>query len=189
METLEELRTALRSAQWYSRLDQPFDHPWVICVSNLERPEIDEPWWWITSILLEEEQDPFHGEFLNVGSQRVELTRDIVKIALASYRTAPEHPALRAFGWDHYEAAKLCLMHACRFAAREIVLEQQGGWSLVVDLFCRGHYPFGVAQSGRTVVLGKSRSPVSTEAWKYTGPEAPPIKATARLTTYESYSS
>ncbi|KAF0813493.1 hypothetical protein IGB42_01844 [Andreprevotia sp. IGB-42] len=107
-----------------------------------------------------DEADPIHGDALlavakstgqEPGFKAAKLAA--FKVAGTSQRNAQLHPALKSGATNLAETACMGGRHACRMAAAEAFLGQEGFWYRVVQCYANGHWPLGLLPGNRVLVL------------------------------------
>ena len=174
MNTLDQLKQRISSACWFSRIgkDDFEEQPNFIHLPDLEE------WRHITGILPNEpvpklfdegmerlptgrnEEDPIHGNVLKEratalgkSSEFSQCAMDIYKMTLNALRPFQGHDLLKVGPHDFTEGARGAVLFASRQAAYEILLSEPGFWCRAMEVFCSGHWPFGLMPDGKIVVL------------------------------------
>lgn len=167
--TLAELKTLLKETNWFNRLTEndvdtkyiriPSLAPWGSQPTGdaLLEQLADEMEWLPSS---RDQVDPIYGvtleqqaESLSKKEEYVPLILDVYQTTLTSLRAFKGHPALRIGPHDFMEVARSSAFYAARRAAYEILLEKPAFWCDLIRLYHSGHWPCGILQDKRIVVL------------------------------------
>jgi hypothetical protein len=167
--TLEELAKIAKEAAWFQCLTLPDVTEEFVRISNLAPwanqsntdpmldPIADEMSWLPST---RDQLDPIHGETLErrveENGKKVEfapLILDLQKTAIISLRSFVGHPALQIGPHDFTEAARGAALYAVRRAAYEALLGEPGSWCRLMRVYDAGHWPCGILDDGRVVVL------------------------------------
>ena len=157
---LEELRSCLKDARWFSRVGEFRERGGVLRLASLEGAFTDgRVWEWLPTDASAE--DPIHGDSLRsladslgVGLERRGTAVEVYRLALESLRKVGQsHPSFRVGPHDMLPAAKGAAAYAARMAATEIVVSRHGFWCSLIPLYVEGYYPCGYTEQGRVVVF------------------------------------
>ena len=157
---LEELKSCLRDARWFSRVGECQEREGVLRLPSLESAFTDDrDWEWLPTDARTE--DPIHGDSLRsladslgLGLGRRESVTEVYQLTLESLRKVGQsHPSFRVGPHDMLPAAKGAAAYAARMAAAEVVVCRQGFWCSLIPLYVEGYYPCGYTEQGRVVVF------------------------------------
>jgi hypothetical protein len=169
---LDELKTSLQNARWFTRLGEfvgrqhmipirrreadgfsmivYFDHP--------EGPALKVAWEWLPTT--KDQPDPIHGDRLRalaaeMGKEQElrESALEIYKKTLTSLRNLYKNPLFKVGPHDETEAAKGGALYAARMASAEIVMNKPGFWCLTIPLYVDGYWPCGITEKRELLVF------------------------------------
>lgn len=167
--TFDDLEQLIADAAWFQRPTLPNVDDRYVRITSLapwaDRPTndaeleriADEMSWLPTS---RDQADPIHGELLVERAaslaRQSEFARralETQKSTLVSLRSFHGHPALRVGPHDFTEAARGAAIFTTRQATYETLLSEPSFWCDLLRLYHAGHWPCGVLNDGRAVVL------------------------------------
>ena len=154
--TLEELRTMLATAQWFTRCGQFVASQGTV---SLEAVASSEDWDWLPTT--QSQADPIHQDTLakvaaemGIDTQRREAELAAARNCLRSLRTVPESvPILVEPPHDFTYPAKGAAQFASRMAAREIVVGRGGFWCRTIQFYNDGYWPCGFFAENQQLVV------------------------------------
>ena len=170
--TLDELRTRIAGAAWFSRLGRfesvvgyqaVGEEEWRRGIARAVRTELlgenhqglVEQWLPTTR----DQPDPIREDELKALEETSDrrALRDarvaVFGLTLRSLRGRSDSELLRIGRTDLSIAARGAAGYAMRRAATEILLDSRGFWCELADLYHRGHWPFGIRGAGLVAVL------------------------------------
>lgn len=170
---------AISSAQWFTRIGEAEESAFVVPIKDLAgwrefissaregefgAGQAREPAYpysamsWLPTT--NDEPDPIHGTALATAANEKGLASELVaakiaafKIAVQSQRSCGEIPAFKSGGTDLTGAALSGARYACRMAAAETLLGQEGFWCKLVQIYCQGNWPLAILPDRKVVVL------------------------------------
>jgi len=170
--TVDELKTYVVNAEWFTRLGQFPGGPGRVPLPNLEAwrhnglgkfvdpsPSIPDDMIWLPTSWGQE--DPIHGEALRAAAIQLgreqtirQVGLDMYKTALRSLRAMDRQQGLFRVGASNFaNAAEGAALYAVRQAVSEIMVKQEGFYCALIPLYAAGYWPCGITTQGELVVL------------------------------------
>lgn len=171
MMTLDELTAHISSARWFSNLGRFQGGDRFIAIRTMEawrsddittdayHEHVAENIEWFPSVY-SGKPDPVHGGSLKLLAKELgkedefkKHSLEAYKLALASMRSVPETPLLRAGPHNFNIRARSMAAYAARAAASEITVSRQGFWCSLIPLYSSGNFPCGLMPDKTIVVF------------------------------------
>ena len=154
--TLTTLHALIPKIQWFTQLGRFQATARTLAISSVD---VAGEWDWLPTS--HTQPDPIHGDALirlaeetACGAQRCTEELAVAKLASVSLQTVPcPHPQLVRGASDYTQAARGSGVFAVRMAARELVVERVGFWCGIIAYYEQGHWPCGVTEDRKVVVL------------------------------------
>jgi hypothetical protein len=167
--TIEDLRSIISSAAWFSRLGEADIQDGFVRIPSLEAwadgpvqdvalKQIANEMEWLPSS--NDQDDPIHGSSLEqlakASGKKQEISTqvlEIYKMTLAALRSFDGHPCLIVGPHDFTGAARGAALFAARRAAYEVVLREPSFWCRMINVYHGGHWPCGLLPNNQVVVF------------------------------------
>ena len=169
--TLDDLKTQIMGAAWFTRLGQFPGEPGTVALPNLNAWAADaldnplnlslvsENMIWLPSS--RDQADPIHGNTLRGEAKRLAREQDLRQGTLEVYRVTlsslrrihSKHPLLQV-GPDNYApVAEGAALFAAWQAAAEIIVGMQSFYCSLIPLYAAGYWPCGITRRKELIVL------------------------------------
>ena len=169
--TLDDLKTQITSAAWFTRLGQFPGGPGTVALPNLnawaadalDNPlnpsQISENMIWLPSS--RDQTDPIHGNTLRGEALRLAREQDLRQGTLEVYtvtlsslrRMHREYPLLQVGPVNYAPVAEGAALFAAWQAAAAIIVGMQSFYCSLIPLYAAGYWPCGITRRKDLVVL------------------------------------